>query len=293
MYLHRFDQVQDFWQATQAYLCQSLAEHNLLLGVLLQRLRQPKQTPIYLAAVFDQDVDHECSQSFDQASVVAVAIQTPPHKLLLSKAADLDAVALIAADVQSFPSQLPGVSALVPESTAFVTAWQAMTGQASRRVMEMCIHRLTAVQPLTMPEGELRLATPTDRSLLVNWFRVFASEIGEVVRADPEEFVDGGIQRGSIYLWVDAAGNPVSWAGGSQVLPSFARVGPVYTPPEFRRRGYASACVAQMSQRFLAQSCQACFLFTDLANPTSNHIYRSIGYQPLCDWHDYGFGAGA
>jgi uncharacterized protein len=154
----------------------------------------------------------------------------------------------------------------------------------------MCIHRLTAVQTLAMPEGELLLATPKERVLLLDWFRAFANEIGEVVRVNPEEFVDGGIQRGSIYLWVDGGGRPVSWAGGSQVLPTFARVGPVYTPPEFRRRGYASACVAKLSQRLLDQGCQQCFLFTDQANPTSNHIYRLIGYQPVCDWQDYAWG---
>jgi hypothetical protein len=26
-----------------------------------------------------------------------------------------------------------------------------------------------------------------------------------------------------------------------------------------------------------------CLLFTDLANPTSNQIYRQIGYWPVCD----------
>jgi predicted GNAT family acetyltransferase len=32
-----------------------------------------------------------------------------------------------------------------------------------------------------------------------------------------------------------------------------------------------------------------CFLFTDQANPTSNSIYQKIGYEPVCDFHEYTF----
>ncbi len=82
---------------------------------------------------------------------------------------------------------------------------------------------------------------------------------------------------------------PVSWASGSQSLPTAARIGPVYTPSDYRRKGYATACVAALSQKLLDQGCKRCFLFTDLANPTSNHIYQQIGYRPVCDWRDYSF----
>ncbi|MFN8562638.1 MAG: GNAT family N-acetyltransferase [Anaerolineae bacterium] len=67
------------------------------------------------------------------------------------------------------------------------------------------------------------------------------------------------------------------------------RIGPVYTPPELRGRGYASGCVAGMSQILLDTGRQFCFLFTDLRNPTSNHIYQVIGYEPVCDFTDYAF----
>jgi uncharacterized protein len=63
----------------------------------------------------------------------------------------------------------------------------------------------------------------------------------------------------------------------------------VYTPPEHRRKGYASACVATLSQTLLNQGYKYCFLFTDLANPTSNHIYEAIGYQSVGDLSDYSF----
>ncbi len=58
---------------------------------------------------------------------------------------------------------------------------------------------------------------------------------------------------------------------------------------KYRRQGYASSCVAALSQTLLDQGRKYCFLFTDLANPTSNHIYQAIGYQPICDMNEYWF----
>jgi hypothetical protein len=63
----------------------------------------------------------------------------------------------------------------------------------------------------------------------------------------------------------------------------------VYTPPRFRRRGYASALVAELSRRLLDDGRDYCFLYTDLANPTSNRIYMDVGYELVCESADYAF----
>ena len=65
--------------------------------------------------------------------------------------------------------------------------------------------------------------------------------------------------------------------------PHGIRIGAVYTPPVLRGRGYASACVAAASQSQLDAGRTRCFLLTDLANPTANHIYQAIGYRPVRD----------
>ena len=70
------------------------------------------------------------------------------------------------------------------------------------------------------------------------------------------------------------------------------KVSPVYTPPEYRGKGYATSCVAAVSQHLLNTGYKYCFLFTDVANPTSNHIYQKIGYQPVCEISDYSFKSG-
>ena len=67
------------------------------------------------------------------------------------------------------------------------------------------------------------------------------------------------------------------------------RIGPVYTPPEHRRRGYATTLVADLSAWLLERGHRACFLYTDLANPTSNRIYVEIGYERVCDAMEFVF----
>ena len=118
MRLHKFDSIDKFWNATQAYLLQNEAENNLLLAVAHTLLHNPARYPElpYLAMV---EIDGE---------VVVTAIRTPPRKLLLSKASDLDALTLIARDLEREP--LPGVMGLVPEVETFLQEWQGLTGQS-------------------------------------------------------------------------------------------------------------------------------------------------------------------
>jgi predicted GNAT family acetyltransferase len=73
------------------------------------------------------------------------------------------------------------------------------------------------------------------------------------------------------------------------VAQSITRINLVYTPPDRRRRGYATAAVAALTQQLLNSGSRYCCLYTDLANPTSNSVYRRIGYRPVCDIDQYSF----
>jgi predicted GNAT family acetyltransferase len=92
-----------------------------------------------------------------------------------------------------------------------------------------------------------------------------------------------------VFLWDD--GGPVSLAALGRRTPHGVSIGPVFSPQERRGRGYASACVAALSQRMLDQGWAFCTLFTDLGNPTSNKIYQAVGYRPVCDFTEIRFSA--
>jgi GNAT superfamily N-acetyltransferase len=159
-------------------------------------------------------------------------------------------------------------------------AWNQLTHTRTRRVQSQRIYRLDRVIAPANVNGRLRRCEAADRPLAAEWILAFNRDVGEHdVPADPDRFI--GRPNEGLFFWID--GNPVSMAGFSGPTPNGIRIGRVYTPPELRGRGYARACVAALSQHLLDSGRKFCFLYTDLANPVSNHIYQEIGYRPVCD----------
>jgi len=146
----------------------------------------------------------------------------------------------------------------------------------------MAMHTLQHVtDPPHPPAGSLRPAQTTERDLLVKWWRGFADDANIAGAGRAEATIDARLRDGGLFVWDDQG--PVSFLSLSPSVARVVRIGPVYTPPEHRRRGYAGMAVAQASRHALKQGARRCMLFTDLANPTSNHIYETIGYRPVRD----------
>lgn len=254
--------------------------HNLVFGILSVARDHPDVYPELQGWVVR-----------DRARVVGVALRTPPMNLVLARPlVDRAVDALVAA----IDDDLPGVVGAVPEVDAFSAAWSARRSVMATTRFEQRIYALRAVEPPRGVEGELRPAGPTDRELALSWIRAFAEEAlheGDGDTGRVERSVDArleGSESSGIVLW-EREGRPVSLAGYSGPTPNGIRIGPVYTPPEHRGRGYGSAVTAGVSQLQLDRGRRFCFLYTDLANPTSNAIYMRIGYEPVCDSRELAF----
>lgn len=281
MELRRFRSVEEFYIKVEPFLLEREAEHNLILGICAHLMRYPErieQQP-YLACV-EQD-----------GEIVAVAFMGPPNNFVLSHVAATEAIPLMASDLYGEHKTIPGVVASVPFSKDFAGEWQRLTGQPYRLGMAERLFQLERVNPVEGVPGYMRKATWEDKDLLHRWFTEFNEEaLGEtdtsLVARIVDRFLDSETQ--GLYLWED--GQPVSMSGHSRPTPHGMAVMAVYTPREHRGKGYASANVAAMSQVLLDQGRKYCFLYTDLANPTSNHIYQAIGYKPVCDADWYKFG---
>lgn len=290
MKVERFTNAAAFAQRAEPCLMRDEAAHCLAIGICGSlRDAAPKQIasaqpPIYLALVTEGDV------------ALAVAMRTPPYNVVLSLFADeshADAIAAaLAADLRAvYGGALPGVFAPKRESAAFAQAWQRATGYPARIAMRERIYQLETVIPVAGVPGDLRHATEADRPLLVAWLNGFAAESlppGEQMEADAWVTAALTSPTRGVFVWEDG-GDQVSLAAYGNPTPRGIRIGPVYTPPEWRRHGYASAAVAALSQRLLDEGRQFCFLFTDLTNPTSNAIYQQIGYRPVIDVDMYQF----
>jgi len=222
---------------------------------------------------------------------VAAALMTPPFNVVLSITEDPDAIAAIGRDLGRNRLPVPGVTAPVEIARRFAELWAERHGVAATHDMAERVYRLERVTPPTGVAGTVRIATPVDRDLLFDWVRAFLVEALEREgESEAEVLVDSALRTGSrtFYLWEDG-GRPVSLAAATGPTPNGIRIGPVYTPPEVRRRGYASAVTAAASQAQLDAGRKFVFLFTDLKNPTSNKIYQAIGYEPVIDIDQWTF----
>src|SRR5437879_4955178 len=103
--------------------------------------------------------------------------------------------------------------------------------------------------------------------------------VSELGHRDAQELVE---------RWLEEDPSVPGVTGVPQVAGT-ARIGPVYTPPEHRCHGYASAAVAAACRAALARGAHQCMLFTDLANATSNRIYAAVGFRRVGDWEEIEF----
>ena len=254
------------------------ARHNLILG-LAGTIRDAPS--LYLA--------HELWLVEDGADVAGAALRTPPYNLVLGGGSEtaLDALA------RSVGGGIPGAVGAVPEIDGFVAACARLHGVEPEPRVRQGIYELDEVIAPARPAGSARLATAADRELLVGWWGAFGVEALGALEQDAEQnrrSVDHKLTApgNGIALW-EVGGKLVCAVGYGSPTPTGVRVGPVYTPPEHRGRGYASALTAHVSAEQLAAGRRFCFLYTDLANPTSNRIYVAIGYRRVCESIQYAF----
>jgi uncharacterized protein len=258
------------------------ARHNLAFGILSTARAHPDLYPEVRGWV-----------ARDRGRVVGAALRTPPFNLVMIRPSDERATSALA---EAIDDELPGVVGAVPEVDAFADVWAGLHDVAVDTAFEQGVYALQRVTPPGDVPGRMRPAEVTDRGLLLDWVDAFAKEVlRERPAADPERHersIDARLAGGDagFALW-EVDGRTVSLVGFGGPTPSGIRIGPVYTPPELRGRGYASALTAQVSQRQLDAGRRFCFLYTDLANPTSNAIYVRIGYERVCESRELAFTA--
>jgi predicted GNAT family acetyltransferase len=258
------------------------ARHNLILGIAGTTELHPELYPVYHAWVI-----------LDGDEVVAAATMTPPHKLVVADPESDEAALALLDAVRASGVEVPGFVANLPTAPMFAQAWSEATSSWVQLVRTEGVYALTQVLEVDVTTGAARPATAEDRTLLETWLLEFEAEAMPTEASDPEQRQRSietrlSSETAGFWIWEDDDA-PVSLAGYSGPTTSGIRIGPVYTPPGLRRRGYASNLVAELSRWLLEGGYQACYLFTDLANPTSNKIYTDIGYVRVCEAAEYAF----
>ena len=263
----------DFLARAEAWLLVREDVHNLILSLAYARATE--------------GVDH--SSDFyatveSEGEILGCAMRTHPHKVLLTDM-PTDVGTPLAAALSERYQEIPAVLGPPDAAESLAIAWVTLHGGGWRPGLDQRLYRLTSVTMPTGVSGALRLATVDDIDLGAAWGEGFARDVGHQFSTSRESVTDW-IEKEALYIWEDES-EPVSMALARAGTPKGARVGFVYTPPAKRRNGYASACVAEVSQRMLDTGLDFCVLYTDLSNPTSNAIYQQMGYEPIADVRDF------
>jgi predicted GNAT family acetyltransferase len=223
--------------------------------------------------------------AWDAGGVVGAAVQTPPYPLACGGLPE----GAVAPAVEALAERSPRLSAVrgpFEVATRFAAAWTQRTGAAVAERTGECLHALGRLEAPTVA-GEHRTHRPSDTDLLADWSgRFFVEAFGIAPRpiADHRAFVTTQTRAGARFvLWL-RDGRPVGMAMLRPTVAGVARIGPVYTPDADRGHGYGSAVTAAAASIALAGGAGDVVLFTDLANPVSNAIYRRIGFRPVGDW---------
>jgi GNAT superfamily N-acetyltransferase len=268
-----FDDARSFREVADPLLLENEPANNLILGISGNAMGRP--------GVFEGFSGWVVVES---GHAQAAAVRTPPHNLVVGLARSEEAITELAGAV----GEIPGVVACLPWVETFVAARK----EPMRRVMSQGVFALSEVTTPPPSPGLSRPGRAHELDVIMEMRIAFEQEaIGHV--EDPESTRQGTVARleeqsAGFGLWVkEAGGEIVSISGHGGPTPHGIRIGPVYTPPEHRGRGFASSLVAAQSQWLLDSGRRFCFLYTDLANATSNSIYQRIGYRQIAESAQY------
>jgi predicted GNAT family acetyltransferase len=261
----------EFLDRAGAWLDRAEIENNLVFGIasyFASHVGEPQTQPYFLTIE-------------DQGTIAGTALMTPPRRLLISAMPD-DAVIELADYLLSVSAPVPGVVGITSNAERFVNYWTGRTRQTCRIKRTDRLYACTAVLPLTYSPGRLRPATADDQILLSEWCVQFCLDAGiddEITFFKarlPHKIADG-----SLFVW--ETDTVASMAGFERERPRGVAISWVFTPSHLRSLGYATSCVAALTQYMFDAGKQFCCLYADLANLTSSSIYRKIGYREICD----------
>lgn len=226
----------------------------------------------------------------ESGEIGASALMTFPFALIVqSEPLNKPALEVLADALIMSGRRLPGVNGVEEASDCFAEIWQEKTGQQARRIVNTRAYELRQVLNVDYPSGGMKLADESDAQIAADMLNAMGEEVvlGPRKPHTAQSMLDT-IRQKRTFFWVDG-GEVVSITVANRPQIKGICVSGVYTPPHHRRKGYARALVAGVSKELLSRGYELTNLFTDLSNHTSNKIYQEVGYQPVCDYHQYEF----
>lgn len=283
MKLEFHEDIDEFCDYTYEFLINKEAENNLLFAILnairSNASRFGEDKPILTTVIEDNEIK-------------LVSLRTLPYNQVLSYTNDINTIDVLVDELLKKNMKLPGVLGIKNGAGRFTQLWCKNKDLNPHLIRNERIYKLEEVNEETLGNKTFIIGSEVNQELILKWGREFIlealPETNEARLQSNLKQITEDIKNERIFLLLD--GNKVvSMARKAGKTPNGNLVNFVYTPPPLRRRGYATECVAKLSKRLLEEGNKFCFLFTDLKNPTSNSIYKKIGYCPVIDVDGYEF----
>jgi predicted GNAT family acetyltransferase len=267
------DELPEFWELVRPLFATDPARHTVGISALRAKLAapDPADEPLIMLTIWDNE------------RMVGAAFRMPPWPAWCS-AVPHRAVALTAATLLEADPRLPGVSGPRDIAEPLAEECSKLTGATIKEAISSRLYRLAGLTVPVVP-GRARRATEDDIDLMARWQVDFQLEaIGyEREPGHAERHVRRSLAMGSgSFLW-EVDGEAVSYAVVGAPAVGMSRIGPVYTRPVHRGKGYGSAVTATVAQWAIDQGAENVLLFADLTNPVSNSIYQRLGFRAVLD----------
>ncbi|WP_342505527.1 GNAT family N-acetyltransferase [Sporosarcina sp. FSL K6-2383] len=280
MEFRQYADVHDFALQAEPILTEKEDVYSLFFGVL-QAIKAGRYDNPFMATI-EED-----------GKVLALMQMTPPHPLnliIVDEKRIEGIVDVLIKKLVEFRIEMSSVISLKAWAYRFAEKWEVKTGTVHKLLMDQGLYRLDKVnKALQQSPGKWRLADERDSPLIEGWFTIFEEDTGLPITSleEVKKRVSLFISEQEVFLW-EHDGKVVSMMKKARPTEHGVTVSFVFTPHEERKKGYARSMVAACSTELL-RNYNFCVLYTDLMNPTSNKIYREIGYNRIADSVQLGF----
>ncbi|MCH4568802.1 GNAT family N-acetyltransferase [Bacillus sp. ES1-5] len=266
--LHVYEEILTFKEEVTPFLEKNEQENNLILGVL-----QMVQQPIFMGVAKQRE------------EITVVFLQTEEKKQIIvatSEIAEEDIVELAKKFTKVY-SNVPGLIGNKKIVQKLAEEIAVLENKKTNVAMEQGVYALQQVKKKWNEDGAFREIGSDELPLIEQWIYQFCEDVRLPTTKEEAKQTAHTLITNRRLFGLDVDGQLVSVAAKTRPTTNNITVNFVYTPKEGRKKGYASSCVAALSQRMLDEGYKTTTLYTDLANPTSNKIYQEIGYEQIAE----------
>ena len=266
--LHVYEEIVNFKEEVTSFLEKNEQENNLILGVL-QMVRQP----IFMGIAKQGE------------EIAVVFLQTEEKKQIIVATSEISGVTIkeLATELTKIYPDIPGLIGNKKVVQKLAEEIAVLENKKANVVMEQGIYELKQVKKKWNGDGVFREINSDEIPLIEKWIYQFCKDVNLPTTKEEAKQTAQTLIINHRLFGLEVDGKLVSVAAKTRPTKNNITVNFVYTPKEGRKKGYASNCVAALSQRMLDEGYNTTTLYTDLANPTSNKIYQEIGYEQIAE----------